>query len=88
MIDLSATPIILSHHGCGPSQRTPAQCCPTRLLKKLAARGGVIHMNALGSFLKTLPQTKERMDAMASTAHEDGAIPDLLGRRRYEQVPR
>ncbi len=63
MIDLSATPIILSHHGAdGIFQHT--RNAPDELLKKLAARGGVIHMNALGSFLKDLNQSPERMAAL------------------------
>lgn len=63
MIDLSATPIILSHHGCDGVHEHPRNL-PDALLKKMAAKGGVIHMNALGSFLKDLPQSKERMEAM------------------------
>ena len=65
MIDLSATPIILSHHGADHLNEHPRNA-PDALLKKMAAKGGVIHMNALGSFIKPLPQTKERTDALAA----------------------
>ena len=71
MIDLSATPIILSHHGADHLNEHPRNA-PDALLKKLAAKGGVIHMNALGSFIKALPQTKERIDARDRAAHEMG----------------
>jgi membrane dipeptidase len=65
MIDLSATPIILSHHGADALNEHPRNA-PDALLKKLADKGGVIHMNALGSFIKPLTQTKERTDAIAA----------------------
>lgn len=83
MIDLSATPIILSHHGCDGVFEHPRNL-PDALLKKLAAKGGVIHMNALGSFLKVLPQSKERMEAMAAFRAKWADADDLTG-ERYEQ---
>lgn len=83
MIDLSATPIILSHHGADHLNEHPRNA-PDALLKKLAARGGVIHMNALGSFIKTLPQTKERTDAMAALRTKWGN-PNTLESARYEE---
>jgi membrane dipeptidase len=63
LIDLSTTPIVLSHHGADALNEHPRNL-PDRILKKLADKGGVIHMNALGSFLKPLPQTPERVDAL------------------------
>jgi membrane dipeptidase len=83
MVDLSATPIILSHHGCDGVFEHPRNI-PDALLKKLAAKGGVIHMNALGSFLKVLPQSKERMEAMTALRAKWGDADDLTG-ERYEQ---
>ena len=83
MIDLSATPIILSHHGCDGVFEHPRNL-PDALLKKMAAKGGVIHMNALGSFLKVLPQTKERTDAIAALRTKWGNPNDLAG-DTYEQ---
>jgi membrane dipeptidase len=82
MIDLSATPIILSHHGADHLNEHPRNA-PDALLKKLAAKGGVIHMNALGSFIKPLPQTKERTDALAALRAKYGNA-NLLEGRRYE----
>jgi membrane dipeptidase len=86
MIDLSATPIILSHHGCDGVFEHPRNL-PDALLKKLAAKGGVIHMNALGSFLKDLPQSKERMDALHRAAQKMGEIP-TTSRATLRAVPR
>lgn len=83
MVDLSATPIILSHHGCDGVHEHPRNA-PDALLKKMAAKGGVIHMNALGAFLMDLPQSKERMDAMRALREKWGA-PDQLVGEKYEQ---
>lgn len=83
MIDLSATPIILSHHGADHLNEHPRNA-PDALLKKLAAKGGVIHMNALGSFIKALPQTKERTDAVAALRTKWGN-PNILTGDKYEQ---
>jgi membrane dipeptidase len=52
MIDLSATPLVMSHHGFDGLNEHPRNISDA-LAKKLAARGGVIQMNTL--FLKTLP---------------------------------
>jgi len=83
MIDLSATPINLSHHGCDGVHEHPRNL-PDALLKKMAAKGGVIHMNALGSFLKDLPQSKERTDAMAALRAKWSDSDQLTG-EKYEQ---
>ena len=52
MIDLSATPLVMSHHGFDGPNEHPRNI-PDALAKKLAAKGGVVQMNTL--FLKTLP---------------------------------
>lgn len=83
MIDLSATPIILSHHGADHLNEHPRNA-PDALLKKMASKGGVIHMNALGSFIKTLPQTKERTDAVTALRAKWGN-PNLIPADKYEQ---
>jgi membrane dipeptidase len=83
MIDLSATPIILSHHGADHLNEHPRNA-PDALLNKLAAKGGVIHMNALGAFIKPLPQTKERTDAIAALRTKWGN-PTLIPKDKYEQ---
>ena len=83
MIDLSATPIILSHHGCDGVHEHPRNL-PDALLKKMAAKGGVIHMNALGAFLKDLPQSPERMAALRALREKVGDPDDLVG-EAYEK---
>ncbi len=78
MIDLSATPIILSHHGADGLFEHPRNA-PDALLKKMAAKGGVIQMNALGAFLKVLPQSKERTEALTALRAKWGdgdSLPD------------
>ncbi len=52
MIDLSATPLVMSHHGMDALNDHPRNISDA-LAKKLVAKGGVIQMNTL--FLKTLP---------------------------------
>jgi membrane dipeptidase len=83
MIDLSATPIILSHHGAD-ALNEHSRNAPDALLKKLAAKGGVIQMNALGSFLKPLPQLPERTAALTALQKKWGNTSQLVG-ERYEQ---
>jgi membrane dipeptidase len=82
LIDLSATPIILSHHGVDALNEHPRNA-PDDLLRKLAAKGGVIQMNALGSFLKPLQQTPERTQAIAALRAKWGNS-DSLPADRYE----
>lgn len=76
MIDLSATPVVLSHHGAEALNDHPRNL-PDRLLKKMAAKGGVIHMNTL--FLKTLPPSPERVKAMAALTAKYGNPRELKG---------
>jgi membrane dipeptidase len=83
MIDLSATPIILSHHGAD-ALNEHSRNAPDALLHKLAAKGGVIQMNALGSFLKPLTQSPERTAALTALREKWGATNTLVG-DRYEQ---
>lgn len=83
MIELSATPIILSHHGAD-ALNEHSRNAPDALLKKLAAKGGVIQMNALGSFLKPLTQSPERTAALAALREKWGPANQLVG-ERYEQ---
>jgi membrane dipeptidase len=82
MIDASATPIILSHHGADGLYEHPRNA-PDDLLKKLAAKGGVTQMNALGAFLKQLTQSPERMAALSALRAKYGA-PDALAPERFD----
>jgi membrane dipeptidase len=75
MIDLSAVPIILSHHGASVLFAHPRNS-PDDLLKKLAAKGGVIQMNTL--FLKASTPSPERAAAEAELVKKFGD-PETLG---------
>jgi membrane dipeptidase len=75
MIDLSATPIILSHHGVRALNDHPRNL-PDALLKKLAAKGGVAQMNTL--FLKTLPPASaERLAGLKTINDKYGPTANL-----------
>jgi membrane dipeptidase len=64
MIELSQTPIILSHTGAEVIYDHPRNVSDAILIK-LAETGGVIHMNAYGSYLKKLPDNPGRNAAVA-----------------------
>ncbi len=81
MIDLSATPIILSHHGVRQLNNHPRNL-PDALLKKMAAKGGLIQMNTL--FLKTSPPASaDRVAGLKALNDKYGTVADLTG-ARYE----
>ncbi len=63
LIELSRTPIILSHSGAKQIFDHPRNV-PDDLLQKLAAQGGVIHINSLSGYLKTLQSDPERRPAL------------------------
>lgn len=81
MLELSTAPIIASHSGCKAIYDHPRNLDDDRL-KALAAKGGVIQMNAFGAYLKALPQTPERRAALAKLA---AAYPDLASRSQADQ---
>lgn len=81
MIDLSATPIILSHSGSKDLFNHPRNT-PDALLKKLADHGGVVQMNALGGYLRRLEQSPERLAAIAALREKWGP-PDALVADQY-----
>jgi membrane dipeptidase len=58
MIDLSATPIILSHTGCKAVWDHPRNVGDA-LLHKLAQSGGVIQMNAYSDYMIAVPENAE-----------------------------
>lgn len=74
MIAYSATPIILSHSGPRDVYDHPRNVSDERL-RRLAASGGVIQVNALGAYLKALPETPERNAALAALHEEFGPAP-------------
>lgn len=73
MLALSKTPIILSHSGCKAIYDNPRNLDDARL-KRLAAKGGVIQLNAYGGYLAASPPNPARDAALK-------ALFDALGER-------
>lgn len=71
LIAYSATPIILSHSGPRDVYDHPRNINDERL-RRLAASGGVIQINALGAYLKALPEPPERQAALTALRDEFG----------------
>jgi len=84
MLELSATPVVLSHSGCKAVFDHPRNI-PDELLRKLAAKGGVIQMNAFSSYTAPLPQTPERNAAMRDLFARFGGRAGLTTPERYAQ---
>ena len=76
MIELSKTPVILSHSGTKTIYDHPRNVDDS-LLKKLVESGGVIHVNAYSSYLKELPQDPERGKAYGELFRQMGNITQM-----------
>ena len=77
MMAISSTPVILSHSG-PDGVYEHARNVPDDLLVALAESGGVVHVNAYGSYLEELPETPERDAALeALEAEYGGDVSDL-----------
>lgn len=90
MVELSATPIVLSHSGTKTLYDHPRNIDDARL-KKLAESGGVIQMNALGAYLKEFREQPFRKKAYLelrkqAASYGDNPTPEqsalLLEKRR------
>jgi membrane dipeptidase len=81
MIDLSATPIVMSHHGFDGPNEHPRNISDA-LAKKLAAKGGVIQMNTL--FLKTLPAPAAERGAKLSEIRTKYGEVGALTEEKYQ----
>ena len=64
-IDLSTTPVILSHSGAGHLYEHPRNVGDALLLD-LAASGGVMHINSLSAYLKDLDTDPARGSALSA----------------------
>lgn len=64
MLELSKTPIILTHSGVSAVFKHPRNIDDERI-RKLAARGGVIQMNAFSAYLIETPPNPDRNKALA-----------------------
>lgn len=76
MIELSRTPVMLSHSGCKAVFDHPRNVDDDRL-RKLAASGGVIQINSLGAYLKHIPPNPRRDKALAELAAKYGPAAGL-----------
>ncbi|MCJ2182794.1 dipeptidase [Novosphingobium sp. 1949] len=89
LIDLSTTPVLLSHSGCKAVYDHPRNVSDD-LLRKLAAHGGVIQINSFGSYLRAAkpnPERQKAMGALFASMHEGEemtpeAYQALLAKRR------
>lgn len=71
ILDQSAAPIVLSHSGCKAVTDHPRNV-PDDLLRALAAKGGVIQMNACSAYVTSLPIIPERNRALQALAVASG----------------
>lgn len=65
LLALSTTPVLLTHSGCKAVYDHPRNI-DDDWLKALAAKGGVIQMNAYGAYLKAAKPNPERQKAMGA----------------------
>lgn len=72
MIEVSSTPVILSHSGPDGIYEH-ARNVPDDLLLQLAKSGGVIHVNAFPGYLEELQASPEREAAMEALAQKYGS---------------
>ncbi len=73
MLELSATPIVLSHSGARAIYDHPRNRDDARL-KRLAEQGGVIQMNAFGAYLRPVHQPPARITALRELRQEFGSL--------------
>jgi membrane dipeptidase len=85
MLALSKTPIILSHSGCKAIYDNPRNVDDARL-KALAAKGGVIQMNAYGNYLAAVPDDPARDAAMQALREKYGDTDELTGTRVTDYI--
>lgn len=89
LLALSTTPILLTHSGCKAIYGHPRNIDDDHL-KALAAKGGVIQMNAYGTYLrasKPNPQRQEALKALFGQLREDAKLSpekraELLAKRQ------
>jgi membrane dipeptidase len=85
MLALSKTPIILSHSGCKAIFDHPRNVDDKRL-RALAAKGGVIQMNAYGNYLAAVPDNPARDAAFKALRDKYGDTDELSGPRVADYV--
>lgn len=89
LLALSRAPIVLSHTSADALYDHPRNIDDARL-RQLAAKGGVIHVNAFGGYLVNIPKIPERETAMDALGEKYGPesrlavdrVPAYLAERR------
>ncbi|WFC42330.1 dipeptidase [Pseudoxanthomonas sp. SE1] len=89
LLALSSAPIVLSHTSADKLYDHPRNIDDARI-RQLAAKGGVIHVNAYGGYLVDIPKIPEREAAMESLSKKYGPenrlpadrVADYLAERR------
>lgn len=82
MIALSEAPIILSHSGCKDVFNHPRNVDDARL-RALAAKGGVIQINAFSAYMVPTPRIPEREAALKDLSQKLGVTgPDMTDAQR------
>src|SRR5690606_31426821 len=71
LLALSKAPIVLSHTSADAVYDHPRNVDDERL-RRLAAKGGVIHVNAFGGYLVNIPRIPEREAAMDALGEKYG----------------
>ncbi|MGX5731462.1 dipeptidase [Pseudoxanthomonas beigongshangi] len=71
LLELSKTPIVLSHTSADAVFDHPRNIDDTRI-RELAAKGGVIHVNAYGGYLISIPKKPEREAALEALSEKYG----------------
>jgi len=84
MLELSKTPVLLSHSGCKDVYAHPRNVGDA-LLRKLAAGGGVIQMNSLGAYLLPTADNPQRRQALAAVNERYGT-PDTLSADKVREL--
>jgi membrane dipeptidase len=81
MLELSTAPIVLSHSGCD-AVYDHARNIDDERLKALAAKGGVIQMNAFGAYLDAVPPASPERTAALAALREQYGPPQALAPER------
>jgi membrane dipeptidase len=76
MIELSKTPVLLSHSGC-KAVFDHARNVDDERLRKLAGSGGVIQLNSLSDYLIPTPNNPQRKQALQELSKRYGQLADL-----------
>ncbi len=84
LLELSATPVVLSHSGCS-AVYDHARNIDDDLLRTLAAKGGVIQMNAFSAYVAPLRIDPERNHAMTALMARFGGRAGLNTPQRFAE---